>query len=204
MQAAPPITRDTLMDEVRARQPGFRSAVLADAATTAFHRGERHEFRSGLDAFAQVLRLTWQADAFAAQVVYRLRARLHALRVPLLPRVLHRLSVALCQVQIGDPVVLQPGVYLLHGQVVIDGLTEIGAGTTIGPFVTIGLRDGHIVGPTLEGGVSVGTGAKVLGEVRIGHGARIGANAVVLEDVAAETTVVGVPAGPAGSKAKVA
>jgi serine O-acetyltransferase len=142
------------------------------------------------------LRLTWQADAFAAQVAYRLRARLHALRVPLLPRVLHRLSVALCQVQIGDPVVLQPGVYLLHGQVVIDGLTEIGSRARIAPFVTIGLRKGDIGGPTLGSNVEIGTGAKVLGRIKIADGAVIGANAVVIHDVAAGTTVAGTPARP--------
>jgi serine O-acetyltransferase len=191
-----PITRDTLMDSIRKRQPGFRQAVVADAAATAFHRGERHEFRSSFDAVVQVVRLAWQGDAFAAQIAYRLRARLHALGVPVLPRLLHRLSIALCQVQIGDPVILQPGVYLLHGQVVIDGITEIGAGATIGPFVTIGLRDGNIVGPTLEGGVSVGTGAKILGQVTVGPGAQIGANAVVVSDVDADTTVVGAPAKP--------
>ena len=86
--------------------------------------------------------------------------------------------------------------YLLHGQVVIDGLVEIGEGAVIGPFVTIGLRAGHVAGATIEPGVNIGTGAKVIGPVRIGAGATIGANAVVVGDVAPGATVVGAPARP--------
>lgn len=50
--------------------------------------------------------------------------------------------------------------------------------------------------PVLEGHVDVGAGAKVLGSIRIGQHARIGANAVVVHDVAAGATVVGIPARP--------
>ena len=64
--------------------------------------------------------------------------------------------------------------------------------------MTLGLRGGDVVGPTIETDVSIGTGAKVLGRVRVGAGAQIGANAVVLEDVAPGSTVVGVPARPTG------
>jgi len=102
--------------------------------------------------------------------------------------------VAIAQVSIGDPVIVHPGVYILHGQVVIDGITEIHSGAVIGPFVTIGLREGDVVGPTVERNVTIGTGAKVLGRLRVGAGARIGANAVVVDDVAEGTTAVGVPA----------
>jgi serine O-acetyltransferase len=49
----------------------------------------------------------------------------------------------------------------------------------------------------IERDVSIGTGAKVIGPVRIGAGARIGANAVVVDDVPAGATVVGAPARPA-------
>ena len=104
--------------------------------------------------------------------------------------------MALGQVSIGDPVVVHPGVYLIHGQVVIDGLCEIGTGTQIGPFVTIGVRGGDLQGPTIGRDVFIGAGAKVLGAVTVGDGAQIGANAVVLEDVPAGVTVAGIPARP--------
>lgn len=176
--------------------PRLRDAIPADARLTAALRFERHEFRSRLDLIVQVLRLMLVSDAFAAQVLYRVKARLQDLGVPVLPRIAHRLAIVAGQVAIGDPVTVHPGVYLIHGQVVIDGLTEIHGGTQIGPFVTIGVRGADLRGPTIGPNVFVGTGAKVLGGVTIGEGARIGANAVVVGDVAAGTTVVGAPARP--------
>jgi serine O-acetyltransferase len=183
-----------LMRRIRSQHPGLREALLADARVTAAYRGERHEFRSRADATLQILRLMWTSDAFLAQAVYRVKARLQAAGVPVLPRLAHRLAMAIAQVSIGDPVVVHPGVYIVHGQVVIDGFTEIHSGAVIAPFVTIGLRAGDLVGPTVERGVSIGTGAKVLGRLRVGAGAQIGANAVVIDDVAEGTTAVGVPA----------
>ena len=94
---------------VRARHPRLREALVADARVTAAYRGERHEFRSRLDVAVQMLRLAWVSDAFAAQALYRVKARLQALGVPVLPRVAHRLAMALAQVSIGDPVVVAPG-----------------------------------------------------------------------------------------------
>ena len=49
-------------------------------------------------------------------------------------------------------------------------------------------------GPTIEHDVRIGTGAKVLGAITVGRGARIGSNAVVLDDVPAAATAVGIPA----------
>jgi serine O-acetyltransferase len=94
---------------------------------------------------------------------------------------------------------MKPGVYLVHGQVVIDGVVEIRSGVVITPFVTIGLRAPDIVGPTIGRKVRIGTGAKIIGRVRIGDGARIGANSVVLDDVPEGATVVGAPARIVGS-----
>jgi serine O-acetyltransferase len=195
--------RDAFWAALRARHPRLRDAVMEDARVTLMHRGERHEFRSRADAVVQVLRLAWVSDAFAAQALYRAKARLQALGIPVAPRIAHRLAIALAQVSIGDPVVIHPGVYVVHGQVVIDGVVEIHPGVVISPFVTIGRRPGHLSGPTIESGVSIGTGAKLLGPIRIGAGATIGANAVVVDDVAAGATVFGIPARPASERARV-
>src|SRR3954447_26899531 len=192
------LARDELWRALRSRHPGLRQALVADARITALHRGERHAFRSRLDAAAQIGRLAWVSDAFLAQALYRAKARLQALGVPVLPRLAHRLPLAPPQVSIGDPVLVHGGVYLLHGQVVVDGLVEIHPGAVIGPFVTIGLRAGDVRGATIERDVTIGTGAKVIGPVTIGAGARIGANAVVVNDVPAGVTVVGVPARAVG------
>ena len=184
--------------ELRARHPRFAEAVLADARVSSAYRGRPLAGKGDREVAAEAARLAWQSDAFLAQVLYRAKARLQAIGVPVLPRLLHRLSMAIAQVSIGDPVVVAPGLYLPHGQVVIDGIVEIGPGTRILPWTTIGLTAGNFNGPTIEGEAMIGTGAKVLGPVRIGRGAKIGANATVLDDVPAGATAVGSPARAVG------
>ena len=190
------LDRAEMWRAIRARFPGLREALVADARVTARYRGERHEFRGVIDTVTHMIRLAIVSDAYLGQALYRLKAALQARGVPLLPRIAHRMAMVVAQISIGDPVIVAPGVYLIHGQVVADGLVEIGPGTTIAPFVTIGLRAGDVRGPTIGAAVSIGTGAKLIGPVRVGDGAQIGANAVVVSDVAPGATVAGAPARP--------
>lgn len=93
--------------------------------------------------------------------------------------------------------------FIDHGMGVVIGETaEIGDDVTLYHGVTLGGTSWekgkrH---PTLENGVVVGAGAKVLGPINIGKDARIGSNAVVVKDVATGTTVVGIPARVAGAE----
>lgn len=182
-----------MMRGIRSRHPRLGEALVADARVALLHRGEGFELPSRGLAAMQILRLMWASDAFLAQALYRVKAALQRRRVPVLPRLAHRLAIMVAGVTIGDPVVMHPGVHLLHGQVVIDGVTEIKPGVVIGPFVSIGLVSGNIGGPTIEEDVMVGTSASVLGKLTVGAGATIGANAAVLSDVPPGATVVGVP-----------
>lgn len=184
------------MAGVRAKHPRFFAALVADARIASAYRAERSEFRGRVDALLVALRLMWVSDAFAAQMLYRAKARLQSLGIPILPRIAHRLAMMTAQVCIGDPVVMQPGVYIAHGQVVIDGFVEIHRGVVIFPWVTIGLRAGDFSGPKILDNAHIGTGAKVIGPVTVGKNARIGANAVVVGDVPAGSTVAGIPARP--------
>ena len=70
----------------------------------------------------------------------------------------------------------------------------IGNYVEIGPGVVIGGRSHIYEVPVIEDHVEIGVGAKVLGPVRVGQGAMVGANAVVLHDVPPGAVVVGIPA----------
>jgi serine O-acetyltransferase len=88
------------------------------------------------------------------------------------------------------------GLFIDHGVGVVVGETaEIGENVTLYQGVTLG-GTGFATGkrhPTVEDNVTIGSGAKLLGPIRIGHGAKIGANAVVVHDVPPNSTVVGNP-----------
>lgn len=94
-------------------------------------------------------------------------------------------------------------VFIDHGTGVVMGeTTEVGDECVIYQGVTLGgvsLEKGKRH-PTLEDHVVVGAGAKLLGPILVGRGARIGANSVVIRDVAAGTTVVGIPAREVGRR----
>jgi serine O-acetyltransferase len=77
--------------------------------------------------------------------------------------------------------------------IVIHPEVELGPNCLVFQQVTIGTRDGSGV-PRIEGHVDIGAGAKIIGALTIGRHATIGANAVVLEDVPAGATAVGIPA----------
>ena len=77
--------------------------------------------------------------------------------------------------------------------IVIHPAAKIGVNCLISAQVTIGTRDGPN-SPEIEGHVEIGVGAKILGGVRIGAHAKIGANAVVIADVPSMATAVGIPA----------
>jgi serine O-acetyltransferase len=117
-------------------------------------------------------------------------------RVPLLPLLLTLFNRVVFAAQIPASTQIGRGVKLnysglgtiLHKRVVIGDRVEIGSG------VVIGGRSKHWDVPVIESDVEIGVGAKVLGPIRVGRGAVIGANAVVLHDVPPGAVVVGIPA----------
>jgi serine O-acetyltransferase len=188
---------NAMMSQVRARHPRFVAAVVADAREAATTRGERSTFRGRGDALVQVLRLAWQSDGFIGLCFYRAQARFDTMGMPILAQLAHHLAAMTSNIVIGETVVVEPGIFIGHGSVVVDGLVEIQRGTALMPNVTIGLpRDPRLNmrGPTIGKNVRIGTGARVLGPINVGDGALVGANAVVLQDVPPNATAVGVPA----------
>jgi serine O-acetyltransferase len=131
-----------------------------------------------------------------AIVLYRLARRLHLKGVPVLPRLLFAVTFLVFNSELHAETEIGPGTTFDHGGtgVIIHPRAVIGSGVLIGPQVTIGGRSGLPDLPVIEDDVYIGNGAKVLGPVRVGRGAKIGANAVVIKDVPAGATAVGVPA----------
>ena len=117
-------------------------------------------------------------------------------RIPLLPRLLSLFNRIVFATQLPAETQLGRGVKLnysglgtvIHARALIGNRVEIGSG------VVIGGRSEIYEVPVIEDDVLIGVGAKVLGPVRVGRGATIGANAVVLHDVPPGAVVVGIPA----------
>lgn len=86
-----------------------------------------------------------------------------------------------------------PGLFIQHGFATIIAAKSIGTNCWINQQVTIGYSNNTDT-PTISNNVSISAGAKVLGGVTIGENSKIGANAVVVKNVPANCTVVGVPA----------
>ena len=114
-----------------------------------------------------------------------------------LARFLSHIARWLTQIEIHPGARIGKRLFIDHGCGVVIGETaEIGDGCVLYQQATLGgssLQRGVKRHPTLEDGVMVGAGAKVLGPVTLGAHALIGANAVVLNDVPANSTVVGIP-----------
>ncbi len=134
-----------------------------------------------------------------ALLAYRVAHGLHTLGVPLVPRTLSMASRTWTGIEIHPAAAIGQGFFIDHGAGVVIGETaEIGNDVTLYQGVTLG-GTGFQTGkrhPTLEDNVTVGAGAKLLGAITVGHGAKIGANSVVVHDVPPNTTVVGNPGHP--------
>jgi serine O-acetyltransferase len=134
-----------------------------------------------------------------ALLAHRAAHALREARVPLLPRLVAAAARALTGIEIHPAARIGRCFFIDHGMGVVIGETaQIGDGVTLYQGVTLG-GTGFQTGkrhPTLQDNVTVGSGAKLLGPITIGHGAKVGANTVVIHDVPPNTTVVGNPGHP--------
>jgi serine O-acetyltransferase len=133
-------------------------------------------------------------DGYAVLSMSRIRSFAARHHIPFVNRTLRMAQMALFNAEISKDARLGEGVNFLHtGGVIIGGDAEIGARTILLGSITIGNLDNRGY-PKIGEDVVVGTGARILGPITIGDGAKIGANAVVVSDVPAGATAVGIPA----------
>jgi serine O-acetyltransferase len=134
-----------------------------------------------------------------ALLAHRVAHALMDAGVPVLPRVISYSTRAVTGVEIHPAAVIGREFFIDHGAGVVIGETAvIGDRVTLYQGVTLG-GTGFQRGkrhPTLRDNVTVGSGAKLLGPIDVGSGAKVGANTVVVEDVPPGATVVGNPGHP--------
>ncbi|MEE2745639.1 MAG: serine O-acetyltransferase EpsC [Pseudomonadota bacterium] len=136
-------------------------------------------------------------SGYHALIFYRIANKLWQKRFFLVARFLSNFAKIFTGIEVHPGATIGRGFFIDHGAGVVIGETsEIGDGVTLYQGVTLGgtsLEKGKRH-PTLGNNVIVGSGAQVLGPIKVGDGARIGANAVVLKDVPKDSTMVGIPA----------
>ncbi len=169
----------------------FRQEMQEDLAESVLAVQERDP---AAHSTAEILLLYSGVHALAA---HRVAHRLHESGHVFSARAVSQMARFFTGIEIHPAARIGKGFFIDHGTGVVIGETaEIGDGCTLYQGVTLG-GTGKDVGkrhPTLGDNVMVGAGAKVLGPVKIGSGAKIAAGAVVLDDIPENSTAVGIPA----------
>jgi len=141
-----------------------------------------------------VASMVLMSDGFRVLALQRLREAARGLGIPLGNHALRVAQTALLGVEIGKDVQLGQGVYFVHSLgTVVGGDAKVGDRVRFYGNNTVGTAkdDGY---PVIEDDVWVGAGARILGPITIGARSRIGANAVVLQDIPPDSVAVGIPA----------
>jgi serine O-acetyltransferase len=171
------------------------SLLRADAERQLYFAGER-----GPASPLRLARAT-ASPRFAPVLLYRLSHWCASHRLRPVGKALSTANFVLFGLEIGLDCAIGPGLYLPHTQGTVLGARRIGANAVIYHGVTVGAKTPDLdydpeKRPTIEDGVLLGAGAKVLGPVTVASGAVVAANAVVVRSVQERTTVAGIPAAP--------
>ncbi|MGA2327842.1 MAG: serine O-acetyltransferase [Bryobacteraceae bacterium] len=147
-------------------------------------------------AAKSVLEIVFCYPGFHAILLHRLAHKFYGWRMRFVARLLSQIGRALTGIEIHPGAKIGRRFFIDHGMGVVIGETaEVGDDVLLYQGVTLG-GTGKEKGkrhPTLGNHVVVGTGAKVLGNIRIGDHVKIGAGSVVIRSVPDHSTVVGVP-----------
>lgn len=134
---------------------------------------------------------------FHVLIFYRIAHLFYRRRHLFLARAISQLGRAWTGIEIHPGAKIGKGLFIDHGAGIVIGETaEIGDNVTIYHGVTLGGtgKDKGKRHPTIGSNVLIGTGAKVLGPIKIGENSRIGSNSVVLADMPSNATIIGIPA----------
>jgi serine O-acetyltransferase len=120
-------------------------------------------------------------------------------RIPVLPELLTYLNLVLFSLEVAPRCEIGPGIFFPHTSGTVIGAWRIGRNATIFQGVTLGAKELDMgfdsrLRPDVGDDVVLGAGSKILGGIRIGDNATVGANSVVVNSVDAGSTVVGIPA----------
>lgn len=142
---------------------------------------------------------------FGPVLLCRIAHMLYRKRLGPLAKLISLLNFFAFGIEIAVRCPIGPGLFLPHSHGTVIGAWRIGSNATIFQGVTLGAREVDFTytkdsRPTLGDDIIVGAGAKVLGGVALGDRVRVGANAVVLKDIPADTLAVGVPARLIGNR----
>jgi serine O-acetyltransferase len=169
--------------------------VVKEVRSDVHSARDRDPAAQGVSAF-EIL-TSWAG--VQALLAHRAAHALLEARVPLLPRLIAYVTRSVTGIEIHPAAAIGRQFFIDHGSGVVIGETAvIGDCVTLYQGVTLG-GTGFQRGkrhPTLGDNVTVGSGAKLLGPIAVGDGAKIGANTVVVEDVPPGATVVGNPGHP--------
>ena len=168
---------------------GLFHRILADAVELA-----RALDGTSAPSVKQALKAALSQDGYKVLFMSRVRESARKWHVPGVNHALRLATTVLYSIEIGNDIELGEGVNFTHTLgTVIGGTSKVGARVKFMGNNTIGTAKDNGC-PVIEDDVVIGCGARVLGPIRIGRGAFIGANSVVLTDVPPGAVVSGIPA----------
>jgi serine O-acetyltransferase len=177
---------------------GFLRKIVADAfeLARALRKSDNPDVPAlgGSPSLKETVRAALSQDGYKVLLMSRVRESARRWHVPGVNHALRLATTVLYSIEIGNDIELGEGINFTHTLgTVIGGTSRVGSRVKFMGNNTIGTaRDNGC--PVIEDDVVIGCGARILGPVRIGRGAIIGANAVVLSDVPAGAIATGIPA----------
>lgn len=165
----------------------FIAIIFKDEVNAAFERDP---------AAANYVEVLLTYSGLHAIIMYRIANKLHKAKIPFVPRFLSQFAKFLTGIEIHPGAKIGKALFIDHGMGVVIGETAVvGDNVTMYQGVTLG-GTGKEKGkrhPNIGNNVVIGAGAKILGNITVADNSYVGANAVVIKDVPANSTVVGVP-----------